>query len=80
MKNALFVKSLSERIDPFREIVEQLRRELPIDLTFLSEKALADLPGKATLSQGNEVFNRLNAVVQENNNENFFPVKMLILN
>ena len=54
------VRSLSERTDPFRDIVEQLRRELPIDLTFLSEKALADLPGKAILSQGNEVFDRLN--------------------
>ena len=44
--------SFPERLSPFREALETLERELPIDLAFLSEKALAELPGGKTLSAG----------------------------
>lgn len=47
--------SIPERLAPFREALETLKRELPIDLTFLSERALKDLPGRNILSEANEV-------------------------
>ena len=47
--------SVPERLAPFREALETLKRELPIDRTFLSERALKDLPGKDILSRANQV-------------------------
>ncbi len=43
--------SVPQRLAPFREALEILRRELPIDLAFLSRRALEDLPGRDILSQ-----------------------------
>jgi len=48
--------SIPECLGPFRDCLEILHRELPIDLAFVSEKALEDLPGKLTLSQLGEIF------------------------
>ena len=47
--------SVPQRITPFREALETLQRELPIDRTFLSEKALRELPAKDVLSRANQV-------------------------
>jgi DNA repair ATPase RecN len=52
--------SIPERLAPFRECLESLKREIPIDRAFLSAKALEDLPGKAILSSADEVFAQLN--------------------
>jgi len=51
--------SIPERLAPFRECQESLKREIPIDRVFLSAKALEDLPGKEILSRANEVFAQL---------------------
>ena len=51
--------SIPERLAPFRECLENLKREIPIDRVFLSAKALEDLPGKAILARMNEVFAQL---------------------
>jgi DNA repair ATPase RecN len=51
--------SIPERLAPFRECLESLKRELPIDRVFLSAKALDDLPGKAILERANDVFAQL---------------------
>ncbi len=51
--------SIPERLAPFREALETLKRELPIDRTFLSERALKDLPGRDILSRANEVLAEL---------------------
>jgi hypothetical protein len=51
--------SVPERLAPFREALETLKRELPIDRTFLSERALEDLPGRYILSRANEVLAEL---------------------
>lgn len=51
--------SIPERLAPFRECLENLKREIPIDRVFLSTKALEDLPGKAILARMNEVFAQL---------------------
>ncbi|MBI4219015.1 MAG: PHP domain-containing protein [Chloroflexi bacterium] len=51
--------SIPERLAPFRECLEVLSREVPIDRVFLSAKALEDLPGREILSRANEVFEQL---------------------
>ena len=43
--------SVPQRLAPFREALDILRRELPIDLAFISRRALEELPGRAILSQ-----------------------------
>jgi energy-coupling factor transporter ATP-binding protein EcfA2 len=53
------LSSIPERLAPFREFLESLKREIPIDRAFLSAKALEDLPGKAILEPVNEVFVQL---------------------
>lgn len=55
------LKMASERISPFKEIVDQLRRELPIDRTFLSAKALEDLPGRNIIDEANGILERLSS-------------------
>ena len=51
--------SVPQRLVPFREALEILRRELPIDLAFLSRRALAELPGRDILSQATRVLTDL---------------------
>jgi DNA repair ATPase RecN len=51
--------SIPERLAPFRECLESLKREIPIDRVFLSAKALEDLPGKEILARTNDVFAQL---------------------
>jgi DNA repair ATPase RecN len=51
--------SIPERLGPFRECLESLKREIPIDRVFLSAKALEDLPGREILSRANDVFEQL---------------------
>ena len=58
------LSSIPERLAPFRECLESLKREIPIDRVFLSEKALADLPGKEILSRANDVFAQLDRDLQ----------------
>lgn len=53
------LSSIPERLAPFRECMESLKREIPIDRVFLSAKALEDLPGKEILSRANDVFAQL---------------------
>ncbi|NKC14660.1 MAG: AAA family ATPase [Gammaproteobacteria bacterium] len=45
------LKSARERLAPFRECAENLQRERPIDRAFVSQRALAELPGKAILGR-----------------------------
>jgi DNA repair ATPase RecN len=51
--------SIPERLAPFRECLESLKREIPVDRVFLSAKALEDLPGKGILARANDVFAQL---------------------
>lgn len=56
--------SVPERLAPFRECLDTLNRELPIDRTFLSSRALEELPGRAILERLNPVFERLDRDLQ----------------
>ena len=53
------IGSVPQRLAPFREALDILRRDLPIDLTFLSERALEELPGRDILSQANKALTDL---------------------
>ena len=59
------LNSMTERLEPLHECVENLRQELPLDLTFLSEGALGGLPGKDILGLGNRVLAKLSGELQE---------------
>jgi len=54
------LKTAGERVAPFKELLEQLRRALPIDRAFLSARALSDLPGRETIAKADEVLDALN--------------------
>jgi len=51
--------SIPERLAPFRESLDLLQDELPVDLAFLSERALSDLPGREILSRANKILTDL---------------------
>ncbi len=53
------LSSIPDRLATFRECIENLKRETPVDRAFLSAKALEGLPGKEILERLNEVFDRL---------------------
>ena len=55
------LNSTPKRLAPFRECAENLRHELPIDRAFVSQRALADLPGRAVLERLNTVLTELEA-------------------
>ena len=59
------LESIPERISAFRECLEVLRQELPIDRVFLSPKALKDLPGRAILEAANEIIERLSLDLEQ---------------
>jgi len=49
LKEERVLRGTTDRIAPFKEILGQLQRALPIDRAFLSAKALDDLPGRSIL-------------------------------
>ncbi|MBI4639110.1 MAG: AAA family ATPase [Candidatus Tectomicrobia bacterium] len=51
--------SIPERLTPFREMLDQIRRELPMDRTFVSPRALEELPGKNILAGLDTILERL---------------------
>ncbi len=53
--------SVPQRLAPFREALEMLRRELPIDRAFLSKRALEELPGRDILSRATGALSDLEA-------------------
>ena len=56
--------SIPERLASFRECLETLKREVPMDRVFLSAKAIEDLPGKEILQRLNGVFKTLDIELQ----------------
>ena len=58
------INSVPQRLEPFREALSILRRELPIDLTFISERALKELPGRDILKQATSALTGLEAEIR----------------
>ena len=59
------LQSVPERTRVFREAVETIRQELPLDMAFLSETALADMPGGGVLTGARPVLERLSRELDE---------------
>ncbi len=57
--------TIPERVQPFRSCLAELRQELPIERTFLSPRALEDLPGKHILSAADPVLKQLNSDLEK---------------
>ena len=57
--------SIPERVQPFGEALDLLWQELPINLTFLSEKALAELPGRLILAEAVPVLQELDRNLEQ---------------
>ncbi len=51
--------SITPRLKPFQDALSILQGELPVDLSFLSERALSELPNKEILSRANLILARL---------------------
>ncbi len=54
------LKTAGDRLTPYREVLEDLRRALPIDRTFVSQKAIEGLPGREILAEIETVLAALN--------------------
>ncbi|MYD33003.1 MAG: AAA family ATPase [Acidimicrobiales bacterium] len=59
VRESRVVDSIGERLQPLRDALSMLREELPLDRAFVSERALADLPGAAILDGVNPVLQRI---------------------
>ena len=59
VRESRIIDSIPERLQPVREAVSTLRQDLPLDRTFLSTRALSDLPGGPILDRANAVLQEL---------------------
>ena len=59
VKEEQILESIPERLQPFRDCLEVLRQEVPIDQVFLSKKALNGLPGGDILAKSNDALKQL---------------------
>ena len=59
------LNTVSERLQPFRSCLDELGQELPIDRTFLSPKALEELPGREILNDADQILDQLNTDLEE---------------
>ncbi|MFO1077937.1 MAG: PHP domain-containing protein [Planctomycetota bacterium] len=57
LREEQILKSVPERLKPFRDCLKALRQNLPLERTFVSKESLAELPGR-------EALGRLNAVLE----------------
>ncbi len=57
--------SIPERVKTFHDSLDSLRQELPMDLVFLSPKALENLPGKTILAEAEPVLKKLSADLEQ---------------
>lgn len=56
---------VAERIEPFRQLLDSLGDELPIDVVFLSDKSMAGLPGGVILKKYSRVLGDLSAGIND---------------
>ncbi len=58
------LKTITDRIAPFAAVRDELAGLVPIDIAFLSDKALDGLPNRSMLKDGAAILNRLTEKVQ----------------
>lgn len=59
VREEMVLKTCEDRLNPFKELLNQGKSALPVDLAFLSEKALESLPGKDILGEANGILGQL---------------------
>lgn len=70
-ERSLFVReervlhSISDRLEPFREHLERIRQEIPIDRAFLSSEALKDLPSRTIFSDADSMLDHLSRGMED---------------
>ena len=57
--------TIPKRVQFFRDCLERLQQELPIDLAFLSPRSLEELPGREILSGANQALERLSNELEQ---------------
>ena len=65
VKEERVLRAARERLLPFREILEQLQRALPIDRALLSARALEELPGRVVLAGADAVLEAFSKRMEE---------------
>ena len=58
------LKTARERLSPFRESLDQVQRELPIDRAFLAQKAVEELPNQAILAEADATLGQLSSTLE----------------
>lgn len=59
------LQSVSERTQVFRDALEMLRQDLPVDVAFLSNNVLVDLPGGSILGDAEKVLKELSGELEK---------------
>ena len=59
------LESITGRLQPFRDLLNNTRDDIPVDLRFLSSNAMAELPGREILLEAHPVLERLNRDVKK---------------
>jgi uncharacterized protein YukE len=59
------LRTAGERLSRFATLVEQLRREIPIDRAFLAPQAVAELPSRELLAQTDAALEKLEADMRD---------------
>lgn len=65
LKEEVVLKTCLERLSTFAEAEDIIERELPLDLAFLSDKAIEPLPGRAILKKADAVLQTYAAALGE---------------
>lgn len=65
VKEEKVLRTAAERIDSFRGVLQQLRKLVPVDRSFLSSEAMKELPGKEILVRDDPVLSKFDDAVQK---------------
>jgi hypothetical protein len=59
VKEEQILKTASERVNLIRVAIDEFGKELPLDRTFLNDRAIADLPGKEIIRDADRALDKL---------------------
>jgi len=65
VKEEKVLGTASERLEPFRNLLQQLQKLIPVDHSFLSREDTKELPGKEILNKARPVLENFNQATQE---------------
>jgi len=65
VKEEKVLKTASERLEPFRSLVQQLQKLIPVDRSFLSSEDTKELPGKEILAGADPVLEQFDQAIRE---------------